>query len=91
MFFFLFFFCFFFFLDSNAHAQSPIGATDVQFFALSFLKDPTTRLRTAKALARLRLCAVSPEPLLIAYMINTLFSCAGLYIFTFSTDLVLVS
>ena len=34
-------------------------------------------LRTATILARLRLCAVSPEPLLVAYVISTLFSCVG--------------
>ena len=45
-------------------------------FALSFLKAPATCLRTAKALARLRLCAVSPDPLLVAYVISTIFSCA---------------
>ena len=34
-------------------------------------------LRTANALARLRLWAGSPEPLQGAYMISTLFACAG--------------
>ena len=39
-----------------------------------------TCLRATKALARLRLCAGSPEPLLVAYVISTFFSCAGLFI-----------
>ena len=47
------------------------------FFALSLLKVSTTCLRTEKALARLRLCAVSPEPFLVTYVISTLFSRAG--------------
>ena len=34
-------------------------------------------MRTTKALARLRLCAVSPELLLVAYVISTIFSCIG--------------
>ena len=42
------------------------------FFVLGFLKDSTTEMRTAKALARLRLCAGSPEPLLVAFVISTL-------------------
>ena len=56
----------------NAHAQSPM-----HFFALSFLKVPTTCLRTAMAMARLcfctRLClsAGLPEPFLDAYVIST--------------------
>ena len=40
-------------------------------FAWSFLKIPTTCLRTAKPLARLRLCTGSPEPLLVAHVIST--------------------
>ena len=58
---------------SNAHAQSSIWAT--------FLPEASSRSllcrRTAKTLARLRLCTVSPEPLLVAYVISNLFSCAG--------------
>ena len=63
--------------SSNAHEQSSIWVTDMSFccclffFAISFLKSSTTCLQTAKALARLRLCAVSPEPLLVAYVIST--------------------
>ena len=45
-------------------------------FACSFLKISTTYLHTTKALARLCLCAGSSEPLLMAYVISTLFSCA---------------
>ena len=57
---------------SNAHAQSSIWATDICIFAESFLK-VSKRLRTAKALARLCLCAGSPEPLLVACVISTFF------------------
>ena len=49
------------------------------FLAWSFLNVPSTGLRTTKALTRLRLCAVSPEPLLVAYVISTISSCAGLF------------
>ena len=45
-----------------------------------FQKVPTTIcLQTAKSLARLYLCACSPKPWLVAYVIGTLFSCAGSY------------
>ena len=37
------------------------------------LKVPTTWMQTTKALARLCLCACSPEPLIIAYVINAFF------------------
>ena len=40
----------------------------------------TLCVRTAKALARLRGCAVSPEPSLFAYAINTIISWAGSFI-----------
>ena len=56
---------------STAHAQSSVWAIDMHF-----LPEASSRslqcVQTAKALARLRLCAVSPEPLLVAYMISTL-------------------
>ena len=35
-------------------------------------------VRTAKALASLRGCTGSPEPSLVAYVISTIISCAGL-------------
>ena len=67
-----------FWVASNAHAQSPIWATDKRF-CLGFLKVSNILLRTAKALARLRLSADSPEPSLVAYVI-TLYS-FGLFTF----------
>ena len=48
-------------------------------FAQNFLKVSTTRLRIGKALVRLRLCAGSPDPLLVGYVISTRFSCAFPY------------
>ena len=51
------------------------------FFAWSFLNVSTTCQRTAKALARLRLCAGSPEPLLVASVISILFSCSRNWIY----------
>ena len=60
--------------SSNAHVQPPIWAPDMRCFAWGFLKVSTTCLWTAKALARLRLCAGSPELVLIAYVISALFS-----------------
>ena len=50
---------------------------DMNFCMFGFLKVPSTRMRTAKVLARLCLCAGSSKPLLVAYVINALFSCAG--------------
>ena len=50
------------------------------FFPLSFLMVYAARLRTAKALARLRLCAGSPEPLLVANVISIIFSYDGSYV-----------
>ena len=64
------------FFECVYHAQSPIWARHA-FFARSFLKVSPTHLRTAKALVRLRLWAGSLEPLLVSYVISTLFSCAG--------------
>ena len=61
--------------SSNGHVKSLIWATDtiITLFTQSFLSS----LQTTKALARLQLCAGSPEPLLVACMVSTLFSCAG--------------
>ena len=56
----------------------PVGL-DVWFFVRSFVYCHTSCVRTAKALARLRGCTGSPEPLLIAYVINTIISWAGSY------------
>ena len=46
---------------------------------MRFLPESSSRslLRTAKALARLRLCAGWPESLLVACVISIHFSCAG--------------
>ena len=67
--------------SSNAHAQYPIRPVFLpEASSISLL-----RLRTAKALARLGLCGGLLEPLLIAYMINTLFSCAGSFTVDFLT------
>ena len=57
-------------------SSPPVGLQKC-FFAWSFLQVSTKCLQTATALARLRLCAGSPEPLLVACVISTLFSCAG--------------
>ena len=61
------------FADLHMRMSSPLFGPQIYIFCL---KLPTSCLRTAKALARLRLCAGSPEPLLVAYVINTLFPCA---------------
>ena len=44
---------------------------------LWFIYFHTSCVRTAKALGRLRGCAGSPEPLLVAHVINTIISWAG--------------
>ena len=48
----------------------PVGL-DVLFLVRHFVYFHTLCVRTAKALARLRGCAGSPEPLLVAYVIST--------------------
>ena len=54
----------------------PVGL-DVWFLVGPFVYFHTFWGRTAKALARLRGCAGSPEPLLVAYMIRTITSWVG--------------
>ena len=70
LFFFFFFFFFFFVLFFVLFCFVVFLFC---LFAWSFFKVSTTCLRTAKALARLRLCAVSPKPLLVAYVKRTVF------------------
>ena len=55
----------------------PVGL-DVWFFIGPFLYFHTSCVRTAKALARLRRCAGTPESSLVAYVISTIISWAGL-------------
>ena len=52
---------------------------DVWFLVGPFVYFHTLCVRTAKARARLRGCAGSPEPLLVAYAIRTIISWAGSY------------
>ena len=47
------------------------------FLVRPFVYFHTSCIRTAKALARLRRCAYSLEPSLVAYVISTIISCAG--------------
>ena len=54
----------------------PVGQ-DVWFLVGPFVYFHTSCLRTAKALARLRGCAGSPESSLVAYVISTIISWAG--------------
>ena len=52
---------------------------DVRILVGPFVYYHTLCVRTAKALARLPGCADSPEPSLVAYVINTIISRAGSY------------
>ena len=54
----------------------PVGQ-DVGFLVGPFVYFHTLCVRTGKALARLCGCADSPEPSLVAYVINTIISWAG--------------
>ena len=54
----------------------PVGL-DVWFFVGPFVYFHSSRVRTAEALVRLRGCAGSPEPSLVAYVISTIISWAG--------------
>ena len=56
----------------------PMGL-GVWYFIGPFVHFHTSCVRTAKALARLRRCAGSPEPSLVAYVISTIISWAGLF------------
>ena len=57
----------------------PVELDVCLFFVRSIVYFHTSFVRTAKALVRLRGCAVSPEPSLVAYVISTIISWAGSY------------
>ena len=59
--------------------RHPVGL-DVWFLVGPFVYFHTPFVRTAKALARLRRWAGLPEPSLVAYVISTVISWAGLFI-----------
>ena len=61
-------------LQTCMHSH-PVGL-DVLFFVKHFVYFHTSCLRTVKALARLRACAGSPEPSLVAYVISSIISWA---------------
>ena len=48
--------------------------------------DVSLCVQTARALARLRACAGSPEPSLVAYVVSTIISCGGSYYFVVKSD-----
>ena len=56
----------------------PMGL-DVWYSVWSFVYIHTSCVRKTNALARLRGCAGSPEPSLVAYVISTMTSCAGTF------------
>ena len=64
-------------LIRQTRMRSHPVALDVWFIYRPFVYFHTSCLRTAKALTRLRGCAGSPEPSLIAYVISTIISWAG--------------
>ena len=58
--------------------SNPLGLlVDVWYLVGPFVYFNTSCVRTAKALARLRECAGSPEPSLVVYVISTIISWAG--------------
>ena len=66
-------------LQTRMHSH-PVGL-DVWFLVGPFIYFYTSRVRTAKALARLRRCTGSPEPSLVAYLISSIISWAGSFYF----------
>ena len=62
-------------LQTHLHSH-PVGL-DVWFLVRPFVYFHTSCVRTAKALARLRACAGSPEASPVAYVISTIISRAG--------------
>ena len=59
--------------------RHPVGL-DVWLLVEPFVYFHTLCVRTAKALARMRWCAGSLEPSLVAYVISTIISWAGTFI-----------
>ena len=59
------------------HMPSHPVALDVWFFVWPVVYFPSLCVRTVKALARLRGCAGSPEPSLVAYVVSTKIAWAG--------------
>ena len=59
--------------------RSHTVGLDVWFLVGSFIYFHISCVRTAMALAKLRRCAGSPEPLLIAYVVSTIISWACSY------------
>ena len=57
----------------------PVGL-EVWYLDGPFVYFHTSWVRTAKAVARLRECAGSPEPSLVAYVISTIISWAGSFV-----------
>ena len=60
----------------------PVGL-DVWFLVGPFVYFHTSCVRPAKVVVRLRRCAGSPEPLLLAYVISTIISWAGSFGYNF--------
>ena len=68
------------FILQTCMRSHPVGL-DVRFVVGPFVYFHTLCVRTVKALARLRGCAGSPEPSLVAYVISTIISWAGSNVF----------
>ena len=67
------------FVVLQIHMCSLLSGLQTCVFCLKLPQGPYHM--SAKALARLYLCAGLPEPFLFAYVICTLFSCAGSYVY----------
>ena len=65
----------------QTHMRSHPMGLDIWFFVGPFAYFHTSCERTAKALVRQRGCAGLPEPSLVAYVISTIISWAGSYLF----------
>ena len=64
------------FILQTCMCSHPVGL-DVWFLVQPFVYFHTSCVQTVKALARLRGCAGSPEPSLVAYVVSTIISWAG--------------
>ena len=70
------------YFSSSVNSFFKVACAAIQWGWMSdFLSDTSTTscMRIAKALARLRGCAGSPEPSLVTYVISTIISRAGLF------------
>ena len=74
----------------SSHPAAIQWGLDVWFLVGPFVYFHTSCVRTEKALARLRGCAGSPEPSLVAFVISTIISWAGSIVVVYSDEVCVI-